>query len=320
MSSAPYADLFPLSSTLTRRDRLRHLGYRWGLGRMHAAVRPGLYALNSPGPDAPVLVSANYRLSFDILRAALIGRRAWLLVADTHGINVWCAAGKGTLSAEAVAEQVSATGLKDRVSHRRLVLPQLSAPGVAAHRVKELSGFTARFGPVRATDLPAFLDSGGAAPAMRRVTFTLPERAVLAPMELTLAVWPLLFAAVGVWLLAGPAAALVFWLTGLSATLALPLLHDALPGRWCSVKGLAWGALASALLSWALVPDWRRAVPGVLVGMAVASYLGLNFTGATTYTSVNGVKREMRRMLPVMIVLAVVGLGGWVWGVMNGTR
>ncbi len=76
---------------------------------------------------------------------------------DTRGINVWCAAGKGTFSAEEVARMVDETRLAEVVDHRRLVLPQLAAPGVAAHRVKELCGFRVTFGPCRPADVPEFL-------------------------------------------------------------------------------------------------------------------------------------------------------------------
>ena len=67
---------------------------------MRFAVDPGLYALRNPGEQAPVLVTANYKMSFDRLRQALPGRDAWILVLDTNGINVWCAAGKGTFATE----------------------------------------------------------------------------------------------------------------------------------------------------------------------------------------------------------------------------
>ena len=104
---------------------------------------------------------------------------------DTRGINVWCAAGKGTFSAEEVARMVDETRLAEIVGHRRLVLPQLAAPGVAAHRVKELCGFRVTFGPVRAADLPEFLAAGmNADTDMRTITFTAQERLELAPAEL----------------------------------------------------------------------------------------------------------------------------------------
>lgn len=117
---------------------------------MNYAVHPGLYALGEPDENAPVLVTANYKMSFDCLRQALPGRNAWILVLDTKGINVWCAAGKGTFGTNELVYRIEASGLKKVVRHRKMVLPQLGAPGIAAHQVKKLSGFKAHYGPVRA--------------------------------------------------------------------------------------------------------------------------------------------------------------------------
>ncbi len=99
-----------VSTVLTGRDRRGARRVRWGMGRGDYRVEPGLYAVGSPDADAPVLVSANYKLSFDTLRAAVDGLSAWLLVVDTRGINVWCAAGKGTFSAAEVNRMVEQTG------------------------------------------------------------------------------------------------------------------------------------------------------------------------------------------------------------------
>jgi CO dehydrogenase/acetyl-CoA synthase gamma subunit (corrinoid Fe-S protein) len=65
---------------------------RIGINRNHYKVAPGLYGVGNPGPDSPVLVTANYKLSFDAVRKELKHTHAWLLVLDTRGINVWCAA------------------------------------------------------------------------------------------------------------------------------------------------------------------------------------------------------------------------------------
>jgi len=89
-----------ISSTLVRADRWGSIKARWGVGRMRYIIEPGLYALGSPDEHAPILVTGNYKMSFDQLREALSGRHAWLLVLDTKGINVWCAAGKGTFGTE----------------------------------------------------------------------------------------------------------------------------------------------------------------------------------------------------------------------------
>ena len=139
-----------ISSALVWADRWGTYKARWGIGRMNYKVDPGLYALGSPDDQSPVLVTANYKMSFDKLREALPGRDAWILVLDTRGINVWCAAGKGTFGTKELVGRIGSSGLAHIVSHRELILPQLAGPGVSAHLVKKSSGFKVIYGPIRA--------------------------------------------------------------------------------------------------------------------------------------------------------------------------
>jgi hypothetical protein len=285
--------------------------------------------VGSPGPDSPVLVTANYKLSFDSLRFALATIDAWLLVADTRGINVWCAAGKGTFSAGEVSDIVRRSRLAEVVSHRQLVLPQLAAPGVTAREVTRGCGFSVRFGPVRATDLPAWLERDGQGDeTMREVTFTLAERAVLIPVELYLLARPLVGLVVLALFLSGigpgvfsPAAAvhrgaLLLGATGLgilAGAVLVPLLLPWLPARQFWLKGVYTG-LAVAALARPLVVAGLSGVEQVALALwavAVSSYLAMNFTGSTPFTSLSGVEREMRRGLPVQLL--AVGAAAVLW-------
>ncbi|MDH3345259.1 MAG: mercury methylation corrinoid protein HgcA, partial [Desulfobacteraceae bacterium] len=142
----PMGDVPKISSTLVWADRWGSIKARWGVGRMHYTVDPGLYALGAPGDRSPVLVTANYKMSFDRLREALPERNAWILVLDTNGINVWCAAGKGTFGTDELVRRIEFSQLNRVVSHTELILPQLAGPGVAAHKVKKRSGFKAIYG------------------------------------------------------------------------------------------------------------------------------------------------------------------------------
>lgn len=322
-----------VSSRLVLRDRWGTFKARWGIGRMDYAVDPGLYALGKPDSRSPVLVSANYKMSFDRLRQALPGRDAWLLVLDTDGINVWCAAGKGTFGTDELVRRIGATGLKDVVSHRDLVVPQLAGPGVAAHLVKKRSGFSIHWGPIKAKDIPAYLDAGCKADnKMRRKSFTLTERLVLVPVELVHALKPGLIAAPVLFLLGGLGGPGAFWANafnyGLFAVLAFfsallggTLLNAALlpylPGRAFSTKGLVIGfAVAGSILfargNFYSGPGAVEAVSWLLIVAAVTAYLAMNFTGCSTYTSLSGVKKEMRWALPLEIGMAACGLLGWI--------
>ena len=125
-----------VSGQLSRRDRWEHLMVRMGISRMKYKVQPGLYAKGQPTPDSLVMVTANYKLTFDILRKELNDIDAWILVLDTRGINVWCAAGKGTFATASLVRRIKQTKLDQVVSHKKVIVPQLGATGVAAHQVK----------------------------------------------------------------------------------------------------------------------------------------------------------------------------------------
>ncbi len=333
---APVPEVRRVTSELSVADRFGGMLVRWNFRRGNYRVEPGLYALGTPTPDSPVLVSANYKLSFDHLRARLPGVDAWILVLDTRGVNVWCAAGKGTFGTGEIVRQVMQTGLAGVVTHRTLVVPQLGAPGVAAHEVLRQCGFRVRYGPVRAADLPAYLAAGMEATAeSRRVRFTLWERLKVMPVEL-MKVLPLaLFIGMAITLLSGlgdggfdtarigtiglPSAAF-FVLTAAGAAVLTPALLPWLPGRAFAFKGLWIGlAAVAATLAYAhghplLWEQWAGLVGWALVLPALSSYIAMNFTGASSYTSLSGVLAEMRIAVPLQAMAVVVGAFFWAFG------
>jgi hypothetical protein len=249
-----------------------------------------------------VFVTANYTLSFDVLRAALIGRRAHILVLDTRGINVWCAAGKGTFGTDEVVNRVELANLGDVVDHRKLILPQLGAPGVAAHEVRRRCGFRVDYGPVRADDLPEFLRTGKATSEMRRVRFDLRDRLVLIPVELVHILLPMAIACLLLYFAGGLLAAGAGAAAALAGAVLFPILLPWIPSRHFSSKGFILGgivALPFVLASLFQPPDagvWLRILraTGLLLAMPpVTAYLALNFTGSTPFTSWSGVRHEM---------------------------
>jgi CO dehydrogenase/acetyl-CoA synthase delta subunit len=300
---------------------------------MRYTIEPGLYALGKPNEQSPVFVTANYKMSFDKLRGALPGRNAWIVVLDTQGINVWCASGKGTFGTKELVGRIKSSALEQIVSHRKLILPQLSGPGVAAHLVKKLSGFKVIYGPILAADLPAFLDHGlKATPEMRLKTFTTWERMVLIPMEVVgalkvgLMVIPVLFLLAlfgksgGSWTNAlshGLFSVLDLLIAILAGAVLTPLLLPWLPGRAFSLKGLDLGVLAVVMLMVFGWNDWvtwsgrLEILAWVFLIPATSAYLAMNFTGASTYTSLSGVRKEMRWALPLQIGSGMVGMILW---------
>jgi len=296
-------------SAITPANRWDNFLARWGYRRNEHRVEPGLYTLGSPTSDSPVFVTANYTLSFDALRSALAGRDSYILVLNTEGINVWCAAGKGTFGTDELVGRIEEAGLQDVVSHRKLILPQLGAPGVSAHEVKKRTGFKVAYGPVRAADLPAYIESGQCTPEMRRVEFPLKDRTILIPVELVQVLIPMFIAAAAFFFLSGPLASLAVVAAFLAGSVLFPLLLPWLPTRDFSSKGFILGAavaLPFALASYtgapadALLLRLGRALVYMLAMPPLTAFLALNFTGATTFTSKSGVKREIAKYISKM--------------------
>jgi hypothetical protein len=302
----------------------------WGIRRNQYKIAPGLYCIGYPDETSPVLVTANYKLSFDILRNEARLPAAWILVLDTRGINVWCAAGKGTFSTEEVVRQVKAAHLDSIVKHRRIILPQLAATGVSAHQVKKTCGFAVVWGPIRAGDLKRFLDSGMTAETdMRRVTFTIFERLTLVPVELSLLPRYFVWIAGAVFLLSGIGIEIfsfqAAWGRSLWMAIALaggifagavlsPVLLPWIPGRSFSVKGALTGIPIGVTIGWLLreqTNGWE-ALALVICTTALSSVLSMNFTGSTPYTSPSGVEKEMRKAIPLQVAALFTTVILWV--------
>ncbi len=310
-------DIRPTTSTISLANRWDQFLARWGVNRMGHRIEPGLYALGNPTPDSPVSVTANYTLSFDALRSALTEIDGYILVLDTKGINVWCAAGKGTFGTDELVYRIEVTALQDVVRHRRLILPQLGAPGVAAHKVKQRSGFRVEYGPVRASDLPEYLKDRQAKPEMRLVRFTLRDRLVLIPMELVHIALPTLIAAAAVYLVSDLMASAAVVAAILAGVVLFPILLPWIPTHDFSSKGFVLGlvvALPFALAAILLNPEemwWLRlgtALTLLLPLPPITAFLALNFTGSTTFTSRTGVKHEIFRYVPIMAWMFGIGL------------
>ncbi len=318
--STPVGRIPIIKTALSAADRRGSWMARWSKKRMAYSVSPGMYGIGEPDADSPVLVTANYKLTLDALRKELGGLNAWILVLDTRGINVWCAAGKRTFGTDELINRIKAVNLDSLVSHRKVILPQLGAPGVSAHVVTKGTGFKVIYGPVRAADIPAFLENGYTKTrAMRKVFFTVKDRLAVSPMEIRMSAKYILF--IGILflllnLLKGGAVLddtlkeiLLAAGSILIGALFTPLLLPWIPGRSFAWKGWLLGGLFVGLTSYFLSGGlWYPVVMYLLIFPPVASYLALNFTGSSTFTSLSGVVQEMKISLPLMIISVIGGL------------
>jgi len=262
------------------------------------ATRPGLYAIGQPGRDAPVLCTGNFTLTVRRLKDALAGHDAWLLVANSHGINVWCAAGGGHLTHHDVIAAIRSSGVERRVDDRTIVLPQLSATGIERRRIREATGWKPVWGPARLEDLPGFLDRGlHVRKRDRAMRFPFWER-----LELGLT-WALPIA-----LAAGVVLGLVFDATVAAAAVvavssgvfgmfaALPWLRVVGPWRWPThaAVGVACFFAGAALLA---IAGHATAGPLTGVGVACAAAMGLltlDLAGTTPWypSTINSIRNH----------------------------
>ncbi len=317
--ATPAGDIPLVSTELSQKDIRGRWKARWGIGRMNYTIDPGLYAVGNPDSSSPVFVSANYKMSFDYLRKDLAGINGWILALDTKGINVWCAAGKGTFGTDELINRITMVHLDDIVEHRELIVPQLGGPGVAAHRVKKESGFTVNYGPVLSRHIKAYLlNNRKATEKMRRVPFTLKDRAALIPMELipSLKLLPYIFFTLiavqliryGYFSVKDLLLLLPFAGAIIMGTVLFQLILPWIPFRSFVIKGWILGLFWSYIVVLFMTFDNWHAFGWYFLLPPITAFLAENFTGATTFTHLTGVKLELKYGLPIMLVSLITGL------------
>ena len=321
----PLAQIIPAVSTnLNFKDYRGAMMVRWGFNRGKYRVSPGLYKIGNPDSKSDVMVSANYKLSFDTLRKNLTGLNVWIMVIDTKGVNVWCAAGKGTFSTDNIVKSIQSTSLNNIVTHRQLIVPQLGATGVAAHKVKELCGFKVIFGPVRAGDIKDFIAADyNATTGMRRVYFPLKERLKLIPNDFMQGKYKLLAVLVILFVLSGldqtglhfqkmTATSLLPVINIIAAYFAgiviTPILLPVIPFRAFALKGAIAGYIIVSAINYPFSVPLLENMALTGLSTAMASFAAMNFTGSSTYTSLSGVKKEMKWAVPFQASFFIISL------------
>jgi acetyl-CoA decarbonylase/synthase complex subunit gamma len=328
----PAGQVPKVGTSLHFQDHLGTLKARLNINRNNYIIKPGLYATGEPDSNSPVFVTANYKMSFDYLRKELIKIDAWILVLDTRGINVWCAAGKGTFGTDEIIKKLHDTKLANIVSHHQLILPQLGAPGVSAHKIKEKTGFKVIYGPIKAADIPVFLNNKKKATTkMRKVTFKILDRFILTGVEIvnSLKYFSLLII-IFIFLsgisrtgfsiskaLSGSLVSLLFLSCAFfSGAFITPVLLPYIPGRAFAFKGFVVSSTLYLLIISlnTVLSDliFIELTAWFLIISAISSFLAMNFTGASTFTSLSGVKKEMKIALPIQISAISVGLVLWI--------
>jgi acetyl-CoA decarbonylase/synthase complex subunit gamma len=118
----------------------------------------GIYPINNPDEDSPVLVTCNFSLTYFIVSGEIESSRipSWLCVQDTEGLSVMTAWAAGKFSGESVGTFINKCGIKDKVKHKGVVIPGYAA-GISGELEEELGGWTVTVGPREASQIPKFL-------------------------------------------------------------------------------------------------------------------------------------------------------------------
>jgi acetyl-CoA decarbonylase/synthase complex subunit gamma len=121
-------------------------------------VKPGLYEINSPKPEDPLLVTTNFSITYFSVANEVegAGLPAWLLVTDAEGMSVLTAWAAGKFDAERIAKAVKEFNVADKTSRKQVVLPGHVAV-LSGELEEELPGWEIRVGPREAVDLPSFM-------------------------------------------------------------------------------------------------------------------------------------------------------------------
>lgn len=121
-------------------------------------VQPGLYEINDPKPEDPVLVTTNFSITYFSVANEVEGSGlpAWLLVADAEGMSVLTAWAAGNFDAERIAKDVKRFEVADKVSSHKIVLPGHVAV-ISGELEEELPEWEVKVGPREAVDITAYL-------------------------------------------------------------------------------------------------------------------------------------------------------------------
>lgn len=275
-------------------------------------TRTGLHVVGNPGPNAPVFLTSNFDLTVRRVLRALEGLDCYLLVANSKGINVWCAAGGGILNAHSVVSVLKTSNIAEKVDHRTLILPQLSAPGVDVQRIKRQTGWHCRFGPVYAENIPDYVAANFAkTPAMRQAKFSLGTRLEMAvmwaaPMSLLAGIPVAIFSPRSL-----PGVLALIWLFTMFLYGFYHPVKRFVPGSVGLVKTFVLGLVGLvALVAWSLaIGHWEAGkVVGWCLGiLVVALVLGFDLEGTSPLEAGATVGYWAARWPTVLKLWALVG-------------
>ncbi len=144
-------------------------------------IEPDVIKIGNPTKESPVLLTCNFILTVKRVLKEIKNLDCYLLVAPSNGINVWCGACGDDFHTDQVISIIKTSGINELVSHRTLILPQLSASGLDPILIKKKVGWNVKFGPVYAKDIPEYINNNFQKTEKQRIIrFPIKKRAEMA--------------------------------------------------------------------------------------------------------------------------------------------
>jgi len=296
----------------------------------HVPIEPGIYQSGNPDENSPIIVTANYIYTYIKVMRALKGIDAWVLCVDSKGINVWCAARGNNFGNKQLIEAVKATEIAKITKKKTLILPQLSAGGIAAPLIKSEAPdfpFNILYGPVWAKYLPQFLEERPAhkPDKMKLARFTGSHRLRAGITHTTFLFRKIfLFPTIALFLLLMVLTLLdILWIgklwivgelwlwiisTNALISILIPLTNFT---RKFIIKGLIFGSINVFLFS---VISWflQSSIPFILLSICfyfwLAFFSTMSFSGYTMATSPREIQDEYPIFSKTNMVLLIIGL------------
>jgi len=247
-------------------------------------TKTGLRVFSKPNRHSPVLVTANFDLTVRRVTKVLTQNQidCYLLVVNTKGINVWCAAKGGHFTADQVVSVIKTSGISELVDHRQLILPQLCACGVNPREIYNKTGWHTKFGPAYAGYVPQYIESGFQKTVkMNLVEFPIKERLEMAamwafPMTILIGILSAIL-----WRHLLPEIIALIWITALF----LFTLYFWLPGKPSLVAALVTGGIFAVGIAafgvfasqWSIKDIWILSLSAV----SIAGIIGIDFPGSS---------------------------------------
>ncbi|MHB8858065.1 MAG: acetyl-CoA decarbonylase/synthase complex subunit gamma [Thermoleophilia bacterium] len=119
----------------------------------------GVYPINDPGPDSPILVTTNFSLTYFTVSSEVEASKvpAWLCIMDVEGQSVLTAWAAGKFVADAIAPFLRKSGIEEKAPHRKVIIPGYVAQ-ISGELDEELGeGWEVQVGVREAADIPKFL-------------------------------------------------------------------------------------------------------------------------------------------------------------------